>query len=105
MENEIVLKPCPFCGGDAGLGYSPDGHFVNCTVCCASTNNLTAHGNTKEEAIELWNTRKNNEYSLISKDDVVRIVDNCFHAYASSYRFEAKEMAEAQVKRVLKNGT
>ena len=28
------------------------------------------------------------------KDKILRITDACFHAYASSYRAEAKKMAE-----------
>ena len=31
--------------------------------------------------------------SKIGKEQVLKIVDACFHAYASDYRYEAKEMA------------
>jgi Lar family restriction alleviation protein len=51
------LKPCPFCGGEAALGGGPDGAFVNCTDCLASTNVLHPHGDTDDEAIAAWNTR------------------------------------------------
>lgn len=62
------LLTCPFCGGEAEIGsveeYIETHYFVNCVECLASTNVLVnSHMTTKEEAIELWNTRKgiNNE--------------------------------------------
>ena len=30
-------------------------------------------------------------------DNILRIVDDCFHAYASSYRSEARELAENEI--------
>jgi hypothetical protein len=51
------LKPCPFCGGEANYGYSPDGNFVCCVDCAASTNVLTGHKGDNEFAKSLWNTR------------------------------------------------
>lgn len=30
----------------------------------------------------------------ITNETVLEVVDNCFHAYASNYRTEAREMAE-----------
>jgi len=33
---------------------------------------------------------------------ILSTVDNCFHAFASSYRSEAKEMAEEIIKQALK---
>ena len=43
----MEIKNCPFCGGEARIGYNTDGHFVNCTECLASTNILTNHENTE----------------------------------------------------------
>lgn len=34
------------------------------------------------------------EQQRLTNETVFKIVDDCFHAYASSYRTEAKEMAE-----------
>jgi len=31
---------------------------------------------------------------MFTEDQVLEIVDSCFHAYASDYRHDAKEMAE-----------
>ena len=59
-----ALLPCPFCGGEAGVGtqYDPDGPFafVNCTDCMASTNTLLGqqYAFTEAEAIAAWNNRK-----------------------------------------------
>lgn len=57
MQDE--LKPCPFCGGDAGIGGGVNYRFVNCMSCMASTNIILAdsHMPTEAEAIAAWNTR------------------------------------------------
>lgn len=60
------LKPCPFCGGEAFLHtIEPHEHifvdlppyeggaFVECTKCSCGIS-----GDTKEEAVLTWNTRK-----------------------------------------------
>ena len=58
------LKPCPFCGHNAGKYlYDPfDGYqetrityIVKCVHCCANVERTTM-----EEAIEAWNRRVNN---------------------------------------------
>lgn len=57
------LKPCPFCGGEGVVqrheyeGYT-DTFGVVCFDCCAETRQFY---NTKEEAIEAWNRRANND--------------------------------------------
>ena len=55
------LKPCPFCGGKALLGFSKDEHlnerhFVICenVIKCGC---LTQYCNSKDKAIEKWNRR------------------------------------------------
>lgn len=52
----IELKPCPFCGGKADI-YEPDvdieTHLVYCTKCQAETQLFAK----REEAIEAWNRR------------------------------------------------
>ncbi len=52
------LKPCPYCGCKAKLYEAYDGAWcAECMVCYART----FHGQTKEEAIQQWNRRANNE--------------------------------------------
>ncbi len=53
----IILKPCPFCGHEAGIGQGLDGFFVNCTWCSASTDVLMPSDNSEQEAADLWNKR------------------------------------------------
>ncbi len=49
------FKPCPFCGGEAGLfAYKT---FVDCAVRCKSCYNGTDEYRNKEDAIEAWNRR------------------------------------------------
>ena len=53
-DEKVVLKPCPFCGGEA---KTFKGHFdceVYCTVCGART--FIMH-KTIRAAVEHWNRR------------------------------------------------
>ena len=65
------LLPCPFCGGEAGIGttYISDkrtrelnnrdnGFFINCKICGANNNCLHLGYATEEIAKHYWNTRK-----------------------------------------------
>ena len=55
---EIELKPCPFCEGKAEItSYHNAAIFVQCTDCYATF----PHFDSKEEAIEAWNRRADNE--------------------------------------------
>ena len=58
MKNNIGLKHCPFCGGEAapykrnevGIGIC---YSVFCTKCCYETQ----YSRTEKEAISDWNRR------------------------------------------------
>lgn len=70
-EDDVELKRCPFCGGEAEIVRGDEGgYYVECQEC------LTVHGakyllsgsysigivtfgiyNTEQEAIEAWNRR------------------------------------------------
>ena len=50
------LKPCPFCGGKAGImrySHIKKVSFCFCTSCKVKMPNML----TREEAIEAWNRR------------------------------------------------
>lgn len=51
-HNRKLLKPCPFCGGEAKIGIGMGEYWVMCTNCEASSGMSTVNG-----AIELWNRR------------------------------------------------
>jgi len=53
------LKPCPFCGGEAGWGAVEGNHYVQCLDVCPMrpTTSLMKYYDTKEEAYKAWNTR------------------------------------------------
>ncbi len=54
-ENNIGLKPCPFCGGEAVMLGEEDGMYqVICPNCAANIDNYDYE---KEVAAEKWNTR------------------------------------------------
>jgi len=50
MDEDIELKPCPFCGSS---GAAVVGSFVRCGNCGA----VGPYGYTDLEAIERWNAR------------------------------------------------
>jgi Lar family restriction alleviation protein len=51
------LKPCPFCGGEAHL-HIHDRYGVECDVCGMGLGCIMP---TKEQAIEAWNRRADND--------------------------------------------
>lgn len=57
MSNNI-LKPCPFCGGEAKVQSFYQNHNVYCTKCHASTEK---YFRTASLAIEAWNRRATDE--------------------------------------------
>ena len=64
MEKLPDLKPCPFCGGSAGVGvqntYADSYHWVAC-ACCGIR---TAHYSTLDKACSKWNKRVK-DYNII----------------------------------------
>lgn len=59
--NDIKLKPCPFCGGEAALLTSLSECVVRCTRCGAETREVESHGGyllkVAIEVVDLWNKR------------------------------------------------
>ena len=63
------LKPCPFCGGKAGVGVTKKSVRNQYAVCCSNTrcianrlgNPFVMHYLSEAEAIEAWNRRANDE--------------------------------------------
>ena len=59
--NEITLKPCPFCGGEAvfALGEEyrrecgQENDWIICSSCCAES----GYFDSPEKAAEAWNRR------------------------------------------------
>ena len=50
------LKPCPFCGGKAEI-FEGNGFWVGCENSCVET----AAYKFRDDAIEVWNRRKNDD--------------------------------------------
>ena len=48
-----VLKPCPFCGGEAVLCRALWGDFIKCPDCEATTKS----SNDFDKAVGFWNRR------------------------------------------------
>ena len=54
------LKPCPFCGGEAGYGYDSSMIYVDCGDCFATTGMYMS----QDIAAKKWNTRHAEEKLL-----------------------------------------
>jgi Lar family restriction alleviation protein len=65
MNTEMMIKPCPFCGGKPMLlrteqppfGCTPR-FFVTCAVCGVEMPRIAR---TRRVAVEVWNRRVNDE--------------------------------------------
>jgi Lar family restriction alleviation protein len=55
-ESLDELKPCPFCGGDAGLGSDDAFDDVTWQAFCKRCH-ATIERDLADHAVELWNTR------------------------------------------------
>ena len=55
------LKPCPFCGGEAGVEICGDGYYVTCQSHKCLISPLTGDYETEAAAIVAWNRRAGDE--------------------------------------------
>lgn len=57
--SEIKLKNCPFCGGEAEMGFRDASAFVMCTKCLARSRTVVAcvDYTAREVAADEWNQR------------------------------------------------
>ena len=69
--SHILLKPCPFCGGQAML-TPVDAGFVKYTVFCSDCGVAFSTYPTEEEAAKVWNTR----HELDANDSVYEAVQD-----------------------------
>lgn len=73
--DEIKLKPCPFCGGEATVAgiYSSNGtkFFVACTVCGIETPRIFR---TRETAAKVWGHRVNTaENPMLTREELAQM--------------------------------
>lgn len=64
LEDYSKLKPCPFCGKRDTLEINFDEGNANCQIICnfnkGGCGSSSGFRHTEDEAIKLWNTRKEN---------------------------------------------
>lgn len=71
MNNDIKLKPCPFCGG-MNLYYGKERFYsVECLDCGGKV--VGAYG-TEEEAAEAWNMRKEETFTKAEADWILNLL-------------------------------
>ena len=56
-DSEDKLKPCPFCGGDAGIKWGGFGEY--CYVICENCGANGACADAEAKAKHMWNERDN----------------------------------------------
>lgn len=56
--DRVDLKPCPFCGKEAGPPYGNPGQWV---VACRDCGGEVAYFAERQQAIDAWNTRPSGE--------------------------------------------
>ena len=80
MDNQIELKPCPFCGGEATfMRYSAGSIGAGCRKCAIMF--FVLNGN-ELKAAEAWNRRSDNQLSV--GDKVYQT--NGFNTYESTVK-------------------
>lgn len=81
--NNITLKPCPFCGGEAEIRHGGRGSvskpitsFIACKSCGARTDQVEvdAEYSSDEEAMLLWNARTDTENTALPAAFAERIM-------------------------------
>jgi hypothetical protein len=61
MNDEVKLKNCPFCGGEAFVWRTNHMVFIQCSNYNANSHLVQLRGRTMEEATEAWNRRCDND--------------------------------------------
>jgi Lar family restriction alleviation protein len=79
--NEEGLSPCPFCGGNARLHLSADGHGVEyedswMVICSGCPCQLDPQAD-REEAAALWNKRPRTRAKNATRTDSFGAGDGC----------------------------
>lgn len=82
MNNDIKLKPCPFCGGTKLYYFKGKSYGLECAHCGAGLSGYK----TKEEAAEAWNMRKEETFT---KDEADWILNLLVSEYTSDPQCES----------------
>ena len=83
MNDDIKLKPCPFCGG-MNLYYGKERFYsVGCIDCGGK---VVGAYRTEEEAADAWNTRKGETFT---KDEADWILNLLVSEYTSDPQCES----------------
>lgn len=111
---EDRLKPCPFCGGEAGIRdlkikipYDGIAYFVECCKCDVR-GGISYDG--KQAAIEAWNTRKPMDRIVEELEEKRQNADKKWFEYCDrneqllAHMCVGKEIAYRRAIEIVKNG-
>lgn len=99
-HTDIVLLPCPFCGGEAEEHYNGEYRYIACNACHArgekvnvrkllpGQNNIDAY----RIASEKWNTRFDPNYTTVATEKLSTEYTWC-HPDRKSYYYQLKGTA------------
>lgn len=84
VRTKLLMKPCPFCNGEASLRDDQGLNYVVCEVCEAQgPKACDADGNQqKTRAVAMWNLRRYNGMGMDTTDqdgpELVKLRPNCY---------------------------
>lgn len=98
--SDVVLLPCPFCGGSPRFWTSPYGRTVACEACkfeISRKESKTSSPHNESAVVKVWNTRSTVVPGIFKLVEGLKPVD------ASSLAEYEREMTEDAIPAIIKD--